>query len=464
MQSVTLIAPAVAGLFFVPFIVSVAGVTSPLAYPIGFLVTLALGYMLCELAKHMPSAGGYFTYISRAVNPRAGFLSAWIFTFYVPMIGGPICGFFGFILEAELKGNYGWTWFRWWMAPIVMVPAIAALAYRGIEISTKAIVVLGAAEMAIVLLLAAFGIFDPGKGGFNVESFNPGNVASWSGFSLAVVFSIQGFTGWDGAAPLAEETTDPKRNVPRAVIGSILILGLFLVIASWGITLGWGTEAIDKLPASPELPGLVLAHKYWSSGWVVLLLAMFSSVIAVSVSANNVSTRMWYSMARAGALPKPLAKVHPAYNTPVNAIALQFVLNMISGLVIGLWLGADVGFNLLTGLTLVLSVLIVYTMANYGVYRFYKHERPQDYNPLKHLLLPLALTAFLAYLLYKSFNPWPAPPYRYAPLIIGVWVLLGLAVLLYMRSTGREEWLLRAGQSVADAESHGDIEHGMRPV
>ena len=187
MQSVTLIAPAVAGLFFVPFIVSVAGVTSPLAYPIGFLVTLGLGYMLVELARHMPSAGGYFTYISRTVGPRAGFLSAWIFTFYVPMVGGPICGFFGFILEGELNANYGWTWFHWWMAPIVMLPAIAWLAYRGIEISIKAIVFLGAAEIVIVTALALFGIFDPGKGGFNFESFNPGNVASWSGFSLAVV-------------------------------------------------------------------------------------------------------------------------------------------------------------------------------------------------------------------------------------------------------------------------------------
>jgi amino acid transporter len=464
MQGVTLIAPAVAALFFVPFITSQAGVTSPLAYPIGFVVTFALGFMLCELAKHMPSAGGYFTYISRTVHPRAGFLASWVFTFYVPMVGGPICGFFGYILEGELESNYGWTWFHWWMAPIVMLPLIAFIAYRGIEISTKALVILGGAEMLIVGTLALWGIFDPGKGGFNVSSFNPGNVANWSGFSLAVVFSIQGFTGWDGAAPLAEETADPKRNVPRAVIGSILILGVFLVLASWGITLGWGTSVIDTLPASPELPGLVLAHRFWSSGWVLVLLAMFSSVVAVSVSANNVSTRMWYSMARAGALPKFLTKVHPVYRTPTNAIWLQFGLNCVSGILVGLWLKPDVGFNLLTGLTLVLSVLFVYTLANYGVYRYYRHQRPEDFSPFTHAFVPLALTVFLAYLLYKSFNPFPASPYKYAPLIIGGWVLIGVGVLWYMASTGREEWLLKAGASVADAEAHGDIEHSMRPI
>jgi amino acid transporter len=464
MQSVTLIAPAVAGLFFIPFITSQAGVTSPLAYPIGFLVTLALGFMLVELAKHMPSAGGYFTYISRAVSPRAGFLSAWIFTFYVPMVGGPICAFFGYILEGEFKGNYGWTWFHWWYAPIVMLPVISYLAYRGIEISTRVIVVLGALEMIIVLALAVWGIFDPGKGGFNVSSFNPGNVANWSGFSLAVVFSIQGFTGWDGAAPLAEETANPRRNVPRAVIGSILILGAFLIIVSWGITLGWGTSVIASLPGSPELPGLVLAHHFWSRGWVLVLFAIFSSVMAVSLSSNNVSTRMWYSMARAGALPKPLARLHPTYRTPVNAIAVQFVLNVVSGLVVGLWLGPAKGFNLLTGLTLVLAVLVVYTMANLGVFLFYRRERPQEFSWFKHAAIPVALTAFLAYLLYKSFDPWPASPYGYAPIIIGIWLAIGVGVLFVMQATGREDWVLRAGASVADAEARGDLEHGMRPV
>ncbi|MEA2425655.1 MAG: hypothetical protein QOH13_2065, partial [Thermoleophilaceae bacterium] len=281
---------------------------------------------------------------------------------------------------------------------------------------------------------------------------------------LAVVFSIQGFTGWDGAAPLAEETANPRRNVPRAVIGSILILGAFLVIVSWGITLGWGTSVIGTLPSSPELPGLVLAHHFWSRGWVLVLFAIFSSVLAVSLSSNNVSTRMWYSMARAGALPKPLAKLHPVYRTPVNAIAVQFVLNVISGLVIGLWLGPAKGFNLLTGLTLVLAVLVVYTMANLGVFLFYRRERPQEFSWFKHAFIPVALTCFLAYLLYKSFNPWPASPYGYAPIIIGIWLLLGVGVLFLMKARGQEDWVLRAGASVADAESRGDLEHGMRPV
>lgn len=69
MQSVTTIAPAIAALFFTPFVVSLAGVASPLAYPIGFVITLLLGIVLVQFTKKMPAAGGYYTYISRSLHP-----------------------------------------------------------------------------------------------------------------------------------------------------------------------------------------------------------------------------------------------------------------------------------------------------------------------------------------------------------------------------------------------------------
>ena len=74
MQAITHIAPAIAGFFFTGFIVSQAGITAPLAYTIGFLVVLMLGSTLAQLSKHMPSAGGYYTYVSRGLHPRLGFL------------------------------------------------------------------------------------------------------------------------------------------------------------------------------------------------------------------------------------------------------------------------------------------------------------------------------------------------------------------------------------------------------
>ena len=115
MQAITHIAPAVAGFLFTPFIVSQAGITAPLAYLIGFLLVLMLGSTLAQLAKHMPSAGGYYTYVSRTIHPRAGFLVSWMYILYSPLVGGPLAGYLGWIIAGELKNHYGidvpWLWF-----------------------------------------------------------------------------------------------------------------------------------------------------------------------------------------------------------------------------------------------------------------------------------------------------------------------------------------------------------------
>src|SRR5690349_24747961 len=120
MQAITHIAPAIAALFFTQFIVSLAGITAPLAYVVGIIVVLMLGNTLVQFSKHLPSAGGYYTYVSRAMSPRAGFLTSWMYVLYSPLSGGPIYGFFGFILAGELQAHYDISvpWL-WWVCIVV---------------------------------------------------------------------------------------------------------------------------------------------------------------------------------------------------------------------------------------------------------------------------------------------------------------------------------------------------------
>src|SRR5881398_1542472 len=163
MQAITHIAPAIAALFFTQFIVSLAGITAPLAYVVGVIVVLMLGNTLVQLSKHLPSAGGYYTYVSRALHPRAGFLTSWMYVLYSPLAGGPIYAFFGFILAAELKANFSvnvpWLW---WACVLVGAPLVAYLQHRGIQITAKAMLILGGLEMAIVFTLGLWGFFDTG--------------------------------------------------------------------------------------------------------------------------------------------------------------------------------------------------------------------------------------------------------------------------------------------------------------
>jgi amino acid transporter len=451
MQAITHIAPAIAGFFFTAFIVSLAGITAPLAYFIGFLIVLMLGSTLAQLAKHMPSAGGYYTYVSRTVHPRAGFLTSWMFILYSPLVGGPLAGFFGFIVAGELKANWGidvpWLW---WVAVLVFAPLTAYLQWTGIKPSTRFMVITGGVEMIIVMALAISGFLIPpaGSSGISLEVFNPANIGDFTLFSLAVVFTVQGLTGWEASAPLAEETKDPKRNVPLSVMLSILIIGSFLVIVFWGVITGFGNDP-DAITSSPDLPALALAHRVWGGAWIIILFAFLNSVAAVSIACANVGTRMWYSMARSGSFPAALAKVHPVHKTPTNAILVQLALNLVAGILGGIILQPDVSFFFLVGLVLVLGVTVAYLFANLGVFLFYWREKRDEFNWILHFVFPLVSSAVLIYAIYKSF---PQPdPYVWAPAFDGVWLVIGIVILIVLRARGREDWLLKAGQSIGES-------------
>jgi len=454
MQNITHIAPAIAGFFFTATIVGFSGAHAPLAYLLGFLVVLALGSCLAQLARKFPSAGGYFTYVSRTVGARAGFLTGWMFVLYSPIITGPIVSYLGFILEGELQANFGVTWFHWWMFTIVVLPVLAALAYLGIQLSVRTIVVVGTAEFLIVLALGLSGLINPGPGGFTFQAFdygyNPGGIATVSGFFLAIVFTVQGLTGWEAAAPLAEESENPRRNIPRAIMASIVIIGVMLILVLWGQIVGWGVSDLTKLPSSSELPALVIAHRVWGSLWWLALLAMFTSVFGASLACQNVATRMWYRMGRAGVLPAAFATVNAKRQTPTVAIHAQTILNIALGLGAAAIWGPDKIFVFSVGFVLVLGVIFVYVMANIGVVLYYWRENRKEFNPILHFIFPVGTSLILLYSVYASFNPLPAPPYNVTPLVVGIWLLLGVAVLVALRLRGNESWLQKAGEIVEE--------------
>ncbi len=268
-----------------------------------------LGMVLVQFTKKMPAAGGYYTYISRSLHPRLGWLVAWLFILYAPTVGGIVALYMGNILQQELRSNLGINW-PWFMAAfmIVVITGVALLQYRGIKISGKVLLVLGLIEMGLVVLLGIRAIANPGPGGVNFLPYNPALIASQggiAGFSLAVIFSLLAFVGWDGAAPLAEETANPTKNVSRAVIGSIILLGVFLVLVTWAIIIGWGTSKIGSLASSTELPAVVVAKRVWGPLWWFILFALLNSTVAVVIAVCNMGTRLWYAMACGTPWPAP---------------------------------------------------------------------------------------------------------------------------------------------------------------
>lgn len=460
MQGVTAIAPAIAGMFTIPFIVSNAGVAAPLAYLGAFIIALMLGYVLAQFAKHMTSAGTYYTFISNSLGERWGFLVAWTYLLFYPVVVAQVGSFMGSTLQSTLGAEYGIT-FHWWYFMVFLIALVALTAWRGIELSTGVIVVLGITEIIIVMALAISGFIDPGSGGINLHWLNPGNAPSGHGLFLGVVFAIFAISGWDAVAPLGEESEDPKRNVPRAVMGSIVILGVFLVFVSWGQITGWGTNHMASFASSSQLPAFVLGHKFWGGAWIIVLIALFNSAIAVAIACTNSATRILYGMARTGVLPRRLTGIHPRYRTPTTAIALQTVINVLLGIVLPIAVGVANVYNI-TGTWFTFALAPVYIAANVGLFVYYRRNYPQELNWFKHVVVPLIGSVALVLVVYYSVNPLPAYPINLAPFIVIGWIVLGAAILTWMVRSGRASLLAHAKDAVLERIETPE-EHAAKP-
>src|SRR5215469_15022093 len=142
MQSVTSIAPAIAGMFTVPFIVLNAGVSAPAAYLGAFVIALLLGYVLAQFSRHLSSTGSYYTFVSRSLGGRSGFLVAWVYLLFYPVVIAQVGSFMGSTLQQTLKAEWGFN-LPWWVFMIFLILVCLYTGYRGVELSVRLVLILG---------------------------------------------------------------------------------------------------------------------------------------------------------------------------------------------------------------------------------------------------------------------------------------------------------------------------------
>lgn len=449
MQSIAQIAPAVGVLTTIAFNTQQAGLGAPSAYIAAFIIGLIVAISLAQLGKHFPSAGGFYTYVSATVGPSAGFMVGWLYSWIVALIPGGLAAYTGFVLQTEIAQNYGID-IPWQVIAALILLAVGWIAYKGIKTSGKMLTVLSVVEMLIVAALAVGGLLSPGEGGVSLAGFNPANSTSSHGFFLAVVLSIFAFTGWEGAAAVAEEARNPRKVIPQAIIGSLILLGVYYVFCAWGIQTGWGIAHLDSLASSADSPAFAVAHRLWGNGWILILLALLNSGIAVCIACTVDSTRNWYAMARAEAIPGWLKSIHPVHRTPHNAIKAQTGLALAVALIGGSLMKPDQAFFMLATLATIIYVF-VYFMGNIGVARFFTTVMRKELNVLVHIVFPIISSIALFTVLYYSLVPLPDPPVSYAPVAFIILMVLGLWRLVQLKRSPRTTWQTLSRYVVEDA-------------
>lgn len=434
-QSITTMAPASAVAFSLVAAIPFTGGALPLATIIALIVCVLVALNIGSLAKHLPSAGGYFTYVSRGLGAQAGWMTGWLFSLayllIVPfqlLVLGPVTAEFVTTYFHLSLGPNGWII---WAAVFAVI--IFLLTYFGIRISADAGVILGCIEIGVFVLLSLWLIFSPGSqntgAAFSPSSSALPGLGGWQGILVGMLFVFTAFAGFESSAPLAEEAHNPRKTVPRAILFSTIAIGAFYILCSYAGMAGWG---IGKLSTylSDANPWATMAGRVWGGFSFIVILTILNSALANSNAGINAITRTLYAMGRTRTLPPLLSHLN-RYKVPDVALLLALAVALGAALWAGLALGPFPGGFAFIGAVLTFPILIVYVATCLSVFTFYLREHREEFNFFWHVIVPLVPIVVLAFVLYYQFTSLTAPYNLSVPIVIG-WFVLGLIIVILL--------------------------------
>ncbi len=465
-QSISVMAPAMSGAFVTYLAAIKAGGATPLAYVLATAACLLIGGVVSSFALRLPSAGSLYTYTVDGLGSFFGFVVGWTYAAAL-VIAGPavLAGFSVFTSLVMRDVGAPPALGQWWLWFAVGVAVCFVLSYFGIEFSTRTQLVFTAATVATLLLLAVVIVGHGGARGNTLDAFSPGAAGvSWPLIFGGMAFGILSFAGFETAAVLGEETRNPRRAIPGAVIGSVIFGGVFFVIVTYATSIGYGVRAATTAWPASAAGISALADRYASylGDWV--LLAGGLSALFCGVGIHTAATRTLYVMGRENVLPTPLGRTHRQHRTPHVAIAANLALmTAVAVVVIGVTspttrntVGAtpgplSSGFYLFTeGLTIIAPMVMgCYALLSIAGIRAALRSPAGQRNRTRRLsvaagaLLTSAVALFGS--LYYSFTP-VAPgagiptPYRAVPVVVATALLTATATAVLLRHRRRESW------------------------
>jgi amino acid transporter len=437
-QSITHMAPAAAVAYSIYISVPDARQALPLSVALALIACICAATAIGQLAKLFPSAGGMYTYAGSSLGPWAGFLVAFLFIGFQPLVAPFLYLEFGWAMGEVFKTETGFDYSgQWWIWVVLITVVVFLLTYRDIRISTTAGVILGIFEIAVFAALALWMILS-NAGDLNLQPFNPNHASGdWSGVFKGMVFAILAFIGFEASAPLGEEAKHPRRTVPRAVVGSAIAIGIFYVLCSYAWVFGAGFDSfVDQ--ATGADPWRNLGKVFWSTGWILVFLAICNSIVANSNAAVNAATRVFYALARNRLAPRPLGHTHPEFKTPHVAIIWMSGFALVLSLIIGWKWNPGVGFGVIATAAVPL-VILVYMVVSAGCLWHYWSARRGEFNPLIHLVVPITGIVLFFFPLYYQFYKTPPPyPFKNGNWYAIVWTVIGLALTFYVTRFARE--------------------------
>ena len=286
----------------------------------GGIMALLGALVYAELGTHFRRTGGDYIFLSETIHPLVGYLYAWVSL--VVGFSAPIA------IAAMAMNNYLSPFFGETHLPglffLLLIPAVHIF-----SVSSSAKFQNGMTILKIIFVLSLIGL---GLAfGSNSESTALNFSDSWKeeillpGFAISLIYVFYAYTGWNSAAYIIEEVDQPKKNLPKALIGATILVMVIYVLLQVVLL---KHASVSQLTGQVQVADIAFGNLFGSRGaaWVSLFIGV--QLIATISGYAWVGPRVTYAMAKDYTLWKPLAKVN-AKNIPVRAIVLNTCISLV---------------------------------------------------------------------------------------------------------------------------------------
>jgi amino acid transporter len=308
-----------------------------------------------------------------------------------------------------------------------------------IAVTTRVQMLVGAATVAVLVIVDVIITAKGGAHGQTLAPFTPSHTATggFNGVFYGIILGVTSYIGFETAADFGEETKNPRRAIPTAVIVSVLFAIVLYLWTTYSATIGYGIPALSKANNAWVAGGIAGVAQTYAGAVLAKLVTIGAllSAFVVCVGCATASTRTLFAMGRERVFPAWFGRTHPRYLTPMNASITVAVVATAVAAIVGLGFPSDAfgpAFTVYALLATIgtLAIILVYIALCLGGMVFLRRTS-RRFNPLLHGVVPLIGVVIFVAAWYGSFRT-ATGVLEVAPYVAAAWFIVGIGVLAYL--------------------------------
>ena len=389
-----------------------SGDAVPTAYLLALVAMLFTAISYGRMAAAYPVAGSAYTYTRKAIDSRVGFLVGWAVLldyFFLPMVIWLIGASF---LNRQFPTVPSWVWI------VLFILLTTTLNVVGLRLAANVNLLLMAMQVLVLLFFVILSfrhvaVTDGAGAAFSAAPF--GNQATTvSAIAAGAAIAAYSFLGFDAITTLTEETKEPKRTIPRAIVLVTIIGGVIFVVASYATQLvALHLRGLDPNSAAFDIAATIGGRLMSSVFLAGLVITQFASGIAAQASAS----RLLFAMGRDNVLPKKVfGYLQRKFHTPIVNIGLIGLVGIVAVALDPATSVSFINFGAFTAFTFVNLCVLATAIRNRAL--------TGAKNVLRNIVLPV---------IGAAVDVWLLTNLDVVAIRLGlIWLAIGICYLIYL--------------------------------